>query len=195
VETIQSAFQSGAFQGVTVLLNAPDDIASLNSEVANHPGLPVSAWGERDYFATQSRILGNTLFAIGFSVGMIMSLGAIFGALNTMYSAISVRSLEIATLRAIGFTGFSVAVSVLIEAMVLAIVGALFGCLSSWLILHSQTISMLNGGGTQVVFSAVFDLKLALAGTTLALAIGFIGGLAPAFRAASLPVSVVLRVS
>ena len=195
VQTIQSAFQSSAFQGVSVLLNSPDDIGRLNAELANRPGLPVAAWIERDYFATQSRILGNTLFAIGFSVGTIMSLGAVFGALNTMYSAISTRSLEIATLRAIGFTGFSVAVSVLIEAMLLAIVGAILGCLTSWLILHSQTISMLNGGGTQVVFAAVFNPKLALAGAILALFIGFIGGLAPAVRAATLPVSIILRTS
>ena len=158
------------------------------------PGLSVSVMRERDYFATRSRVLANALYAIGYVVGIIMSLGAVFGALNTMHSAITVRSTEIATLRAIGFSGFAVGISVLMEATILAIFGAIVGFLCSWIFFHSQTVSM-SHSGTQIVFPFVFNFELVAAAVGLALGIGFIGGLAPAFRAASLPVSTVLHAS
>ena len=190
---ILSAFHSNGFQDVTAVIKSPGNFPNLETELANQPGLTVSVMRERDYFAAQSRILANTLHTISYVVGIIMSLGAVFGALNTMHSAISVRSTEIATLRAIGFSGLAVAISVLIEAMVLAIFGSFVGFLCSWIFFHSQTVSMLGGSGTQIVFPFTFNLQLIASAVGLALAIGFIGGLAPAIRAASLPVSTVLH--
>jgi putative ABC transport system permease protein len=126
-------------------------------------------------------------------VSVVMAFGAIFAALNTMYASVSNRTVEIATLRAIGFGPLPVVASVLVESMLLALAGGLAGGALAWLLFNNVAVSTLGAGFTQVVFSFKVTPALLQSGLTLALAIGFIGGLLPALRAARLPVTAALR--
>jgi putative ABC transport system permease protein len=123
-----------------------------------------------------------------------MAVGAIFGALNTMYSAVSSRSREIATLRAIGFGPAPVVVSVFVEALLLSLVGGLIGALMAWLLFNGHAVDT-NGGGFrgQLMFDLAVTPGLILLGIVWACIIGVIGGLFPALRAARLPVAAALR--
>jgi putative ABC transport system permease protein len=122
-----------------------------------------------------------------------MGIGAIFGALNTMYAAVATRAREIATLRAIGFRGLPVVVSVLLETMLLALAGGVLGALIAWALFNNYTVSTLGSNFSQVVFAFKVSPALVWSGLKWALAIGFIGGLFPALRAARLPVTTALR--
>ena len=123
-----------------------------------------------------------------------MAVGAIFAALNTMYSAVTTRTVEIATLRAIGFGAMPVVVSVMIEALVLALLGGLLGALLSYLIFNGVTVSTLNRGTfSQVAFDFAVTPTLMSRGLIWAVSLGFVGGLFPALRAARLPITVALR--
>jgi putative ABC transport system permease protein len=129
---------------------------------------------------------------VGLTVGVIMAIGAIFGALNCMFAAVAARAREIATLRAIGFRGLPVVVSVMLETMLLALGGGMLGAFIAWLLFNGYTTSTLSGL-TQLVFRFQVSPQLLWQGLKWALAIGFIGGLFPAVRAARLPVSTALR--
>jgi putative ABC transport system permease protein len=122
-----------------------------------------------------------------------MAIGAVFGALNTMYAAVATRAREIATMRAIGFRGFPVVVSILVETMLLALAGGVLGAAVAWLIFNNYTVSTLGANFSQVVFAFKVSPALVWSGLKWALAIGFIGGLFPALRAARLPVTTALR--
>jgi putative ABC transport system permease protein len=122
-----------------------------------------------------------------------MTAGALFGALNTMYSSVSARGVEIATLRAIGFSGSSVVVSVLVEAMLLAMIGGLAGAGISWALLSGSTFALGSPGGSAVAAELRVTPQLFGIGFIWALAMGLLGGLAPAIRAARLPVATALR--
>ena len=129
----------------------------------------------------------------GTTIGVIMGIGAIFGALNTMYAAVATRAREIATLRAIGFRGLPVVVSVLFETMLLALAGGVLGAAIAWIIFNNYTASTLGANFSQIVFAFKVSPALVWNGIKWALAIGFIGGLFPALRAARLPVTTALR--
>jgi putative ABC transport system permease protein len=124
---------------------------------------------------------------------VIMALGAVFGALNTMYAAVAARTREIATLRALGFTGVPVVVSIMLETMLLAFAGGLIGAGIAWAVFNGYTVSTLGSNFSQVVFRFQVNPELLLRGLQWALAIGFLGGLFPALRAANLPVTQALR--
>ena len=124
-----------------------------------------------------------------------MAIGAVFGALNTMYAAVATRAREIATLRAIGFRGAPVIVSILLETMMLALAGGVLGAAIAWLIFNNYTVSTLGANFSQVVFSFKVSPELVWNGLKWALAIGFVGGIFPALRAARLPVTTALRES
>jgi putative ABC transport system permease protein len=127
-------------------------------------------------------------------VGGIMAIGAVFGALNTMYSAVSTRSREIATLRAIGFGPAAVVISVFVEALLLALVGGALGALAAWLLFNGHSVNTLGGGfGGQLIFDLAVTPTLVAVGIIWACAIGVVGGLFPAIRAARLPVATALR--
>jgi putative ABC transport system permease protein len=130
---------------------------------------------------------------LGTTVAVIMGIGALFGALNTMYAAVATRTREIATLRAIGFRGGPVVVSVLIETLLLALGGGVMGALIAWLIFDNYTASTLGANFSQVVFKFRVTPALVASGLKWALAIGFLGGLFPALRAARMPVTDGLR--
>jgi len=193
VETVSATYRRQGYQSVTVRLTAPDAIDPLKAAIAADPRLKVDAKTTGDYYSAQSENLTKVIRVIGIVIGVIMGIGAIFGALNTMYAAVATRAREIATLRAIGFRGLPVVVSVLLETMLLAIAGGLLGAAVAWLLFNNYTVSTLGQNFSQVVFAFKVSPALVWSGLKWALAIGFIGGLFPALRAARLPVTAALR--
>jgi putative ABC transport system permease protein len=192
-ETVLSAYRRNLYQSVVVLLNSNDSFDAFKAALTTNPQLSVAVTRERDYYAKQSERMGQVLAYLAYFVGGIMAVGALFGALNTMYSAVSVRTREIATLRAIGFGAAAVVLSVLIEALLLAMMGALFGAGVAWLFFNGNVVSTLGSNFTQVVFRLTVSPPLVVLGVLWACAIGLIGGLFPAIRAARLPVAAALR--
>lgn len=193
-DTILSAEQRTDFQSVHVLLESPAAFARLKDSLTTNPALAVEVQREREYHAQQSELISKFIKIIAYIVGGIMAVGAIFSALNTMYSAVSARVQEIATLRAIGFGSTAMVISVLAEALVLALAGSLIGSALAWLFFNGDTVSTSAGGtGTHLVFELAVSADLVITGVVWACAIGLLGGLFPAVRAARLPVATALR--
>jgi putative ABC transport system permease protein len=193
-QSVASAYRRGSsVQSVTVLLDSPKAFDAFKANLAADPRLKVDVTTTQAYFSKQSEALTKTLRIVGITVGIIMAIGAVFGALNTMFAAIQARAREIATLRAIGFRGVPVVVSVMLETMLLALLGGVIGAGIVWLIFHNYTASTLGANFSQVVFQFQVGPGLLWTGLKWALAIGFIGGLFPALRAARVPVTTALR--
>jgi putative ABC transport system permease protein len=148
---------------------------------------------EQEYYSGQTKQFRDTIGMLAGVVTAIMALGATFAALNTMYAAVGARTREIATLRALGFGGGPVVLSVMIESLVLAVAGGLAGAVIAWLLFNNMAVSTLGSNFTQVVFRFSVTPDLVQRGLVIALAIGMIGGLLPALRAARLPVTTALR--
>jgi len=193
VETVSTTYRRQGYQSVTVRLTSPTALDQFKAGIASDPRLKVDAKTTIDYYSAQSENLTKVIRVLGITIAVIMGIGAIFGALNTMYAAVATRAREIATLRAIGFRGLPVVVSVLLETMLLAIAGGLLGAAVAWLIFNNYTVSTLGANFSQVVFAFKVSPALVWNGLKWALAIGFIGGLFPALRAARLPVTTALR--
>jgi putative ABC transport system permease protein len=193
-ETLMTAFRRNWFNSVTALLDRPGSFDQLKGALAADLALHVTVDRESTYFASQSRSLNTVLKFIGYVVGGMMAVGAIFCALNTMYAAVSARAREIATLRAVGFGAPAVVMSVLLEALLLALVGALMGSFMAWLLFDGHLTSMAaGGGGTQLAFALSVTPGLVVLGIVWACFIGFIGGLFPAVRAARISVATALN--
>lgn len=191
-ETLMSAYQRTTFQSVAVKLASPDSFAAFKDALTNDPSLSVDVVTEAQYYSQQYEFLSKILKTIAYIVGGIMAIGAMSGAINCMYSAISARAMEIATLRAIGFNPFSVVVSVLTEALLLALAGAVIGAGIAWLLMGGNTFSTQAGSGP-IVSQLRIDASLVLVGVAWACVIGFFGGLFPALRAARIPIATALR--
>lgn len=192
-ETVLSATRSNQFQSVTVALQSSDAFTAFKKALTSNPLLSVAVMRESEYFASQSKALSTVLFVTAYGVGGVMAIGALFGALNTMYSAVGARSREIATLRAIGFGAGAVVTSVLVEALLLALVGAIAGAFIATMIFNGSSSSTIAGGGSQLVYSLSVGPRLIGAGILWACAIGLLGGLFPAVRAARLSIATALR--
>jgi putative ABC transport system permease protein len=181
------------FQSVTVHLQSPDSFQTLKDSLTTDPRLNVDVIREIDYYAKQSTTMTKLITVLGGLVAGIMAIGAVFGALNTMYSAVSERGREIATMRAVGFGGSSVVFSFLLEALLIAFIGGLLGCLAV-LPLNGLTTSTMN---FQTFSNLAFAFKitpvLLMEGVIFALVMGAVGGLLPAVRAAAMPVATALR--
>jgi putative ABC transport system permease protein len=190
--TLLSTFQRTVSNSVTVQLESESAFDTFRDALTTNPTLSVSVERETQYYERQSQNVGGILTIVTRFVGGIMALGAVFAALNTMYSAVSSRVTEIATLRAIGFGAGSVVVSVLAEALLLAVIGALIGAGVAWALFGGNTISM-GGGISSLVFELSVTPALVGVGIIWACAVGFLGGLFPAIRAARLPVATALR--
>ncbi len=190
--TLLSAYQRAAVNSVTVRLESPESFDAFKTALTTNPSLSVDVFREPDYFAQQTEDLSSLFFFITYIVTAIMGAGALVGAVNTMYSAVSARSLEIATLRAIGFGASGVVVSVLAEAVLLALLGAFAGAAISWLLFSGDTIS-LGGGQASLVTELAIAPATLVTGVAAAASAGFLGGLFPALRAARLPVATALR--
>ena len=193
-DVIAAAYRRGnSRNSVTVRLRSPKDFDAFKAAVASDPRFKAEATTTRDYYSRQSELLTRAIRVLGTSVAVIMAIGAIFGALNTMYAAITARTREIATMRAIGFRAGPVVVSVLIETLLLAIAGGVIGAAIAWALFDHYTASTLGSNFSQVVFEFRVTPALLIGGLKWALAIGFVGGLFPAVRAARMPVTEGLR--
>jgi len=192
---LQPAYQRGnSYQAVYAKLESPGAFQEFKDALTSDPRLTVSAVREADYFAEQSAVLYNLITGLGTLIAVIMGLGAVFGALNTMYTAVSARAREIATLRALGFRSGPVVVSVLSESLLLALVGGSIGAVLAWLAFDGFRAATLNWSSfSQVAFAFDVSPSLLVRGVVFACLIGLIGGLFPAVRAARQPVSAALR--
>lgn len=192
---LQPAYRRGnSFQSVRARLVDPGALDTFARALARDARLQVDVLRESDYYAQQSQSLTEFIRLIGYPIAILMAIGAIFGALNTMYSSVAARTREIATLRALGFGPVSVATATIVESMVLALAGGLLGAAIAYLGFNGYTASTLNGASfSQVVFAFAVTPALLLQGLLGALMIGCIGGLLPAVRAARLPVIAALR--
>lgn len=181
------------FQSATVHLTSQDALGKLKDALTSDPRLNVDVTREIDYYSKQSRVMTTMITVLGTFVAAIMAIGAVFGALNTMYSAVADRGKEIATMRALGFGGPAVVFSFLLEALLISFVGGLLGCLAV-LRLNGLTTSTIN---FQTFSNLAFAFKitpgLLAGGIIFALVMGVLGGFFPAVRAARLPVATALR--
>jgi putative ABC transport system permease protein len=193
VDTVGSSLERSGYSSAIGLLTSASAFTAFKDALTTDPQIKVDVQRETDYYAAQSKQLTDTINAVGNTVAIIMAIGAMFGALNTMYSAVAARGLEIATLRAIGFGAFPVLLSVMIEALLLSLLGGVIGAAIAWLFFNGNSVSTLGGAFAQVVFQLTVTRALIVTGIVWALFIGLVGGLFPALRAARLPVAEALR--
>ena len=193
--SVQSAYRRGGFSStMRVSMESPDAVIALDERLKADPRFDLMARSEKQHYAAQAEQRATLINSFGLAVGVIMAIGAVFAALNTMYSAVSARTVEIATLRALGFGSIPVVASVIIEAILLALLGGLLGGALVWLAFDGYTASTLNNASfSQVAFDFAVTGDLIQLGITWALALGLIGGLFPAVRAARLPITTALR--
>ena len=192
---LQPAYKRGnSYQAVYARLESEDAFQEFKDTLTSDPRLNVKPMREADYYDSQSAMLYNLITGLGTLIAIIMGCGAVFGALNTMYTAISSRTREIATLRALGFHSSPVVVSVLLESLLLAFTGGLIGAALAWWAFDGFRATTLNFTSfSQVAFAFDVSFSLLTRGIVFAMIIGLIGGLFPAVRAARLPVSAALR--
>jgi putative ABC transport system permease protein len=181
------------FQSVTVRLRSPDDFPSFEATLKGDPRLTVQALREPAYYAKQSEMITTLITVLGTLIAVVMGLGAVFGALNTMYSAVSERSREIAVLRAIGFGGGAIVLSFFVESLIIAFVGGLVGCVAV-LPVNGITTGTINWQTfSHLAFAFRITPGLLAMGMVFALIMGAVGGLPPAIRAARANVAHTLR--
>jgi putative ABC transport system permease protein len=191
---VATAFHRGSdVSSVTVRLKSPKQFEAFKAALASDPRLKVEARTTRAYYAGQAKGLTRLIRILGSIVAGIMGVGAVAGALNSMYAAVSARTREIATLRALGFRGGPVVASVMIETMLLALVGGVAGAGAAWLLFNNYTASTMGANFSEVVFQFRVTPQLLGSGLRWALVIGLLGGLFPALRAARMPVTDGLR--
>lgn len=192
---LQPAYRRGnTFQSVHARLDSPGAFKAFKDSLTADPRLDVKVVRETEYYAEQSQSLTLMIRVLGYTIAILMGLGAIFGALNTMYNAVAARTREIATLRALGFGRGPVVFSVLTESLVISLVGAVLGATVAYVGFNGIRTSTLNWQSfSQVAFAFTVTPKLLILGTAIALVIGLVGGLFPAIRAARLPVATALR--
>jgi putative ABC transport system permease protein len=180
-------------QSLTARLTSPFAMAEFKNALAADPRLTVQAEREIEYYARQSQMVTTFIRVMGFLVALVMGIGAVFGALNTMYSAISARVREIATMLALGFSEANIIVSFVCESLFIALIGGIIGCIMVFPI-NGYTVSTMNWQTfSNIAFAFRITPDLLAEGILFALFMGFIGGLSPSVRAARLPVAIALR--
>jgi putative ABC transport system permease protein len=184
--TVMSAYQRDTFNTLTLVLDPASSFEKLKSRLDADPALAVDVYTEPEYLERASDSVNRLLRLVAYGIGSIMALGALFGALNSMHSSVAARRAEIATLRAIGFASFAVSAAVLIEALLLALFGALIGVAIAYAAFNGAMISTLGGAvwDSQLVYSLSITPSLAVTATLVACALGLLGGMQPALRAA-----------
>jgi putative ABC transport system permease protein len=192
---LQGAYNRGdSFQSVYTRLASPGAFTEFKDFLTSNPQLNVKVIRQSDYYAGQSQTLTQLITTLGVLIASLMAVGAVFGALNTMYSAIAARTREIATLRALGFGSGAVVIAVMLESLVLALIGGAvgaglaFGAFNNF---HAATMNWQSF--SQVTFAFAVTPQLLVQGVTWAVLIGLVGGLFPAIRAARLPIAAALR--
>jgi putative ABC transport system permease protein len=193
VDTVGSATQRSGYSSAIALLTSAAAFTEFKDALTTDPQLKVDVQREPDYYAAQSKALSKAINVVGNTVAVIMAIGAVFGALNSMYSAVAARGMEIATLRAIGFGALPVLLSVMLEAVTLSLLGGLIGAALAWVLFNGHSVSTLGGAFAQVVFKLTVTRTLIVTGILWACIIGVVGGSFPALRAARLSVAEALR--
>jgi putative ABC transport system permease protein len=187
------AFGRGAgAQTLTVRMRDPAAIPAFDEELRRNPRMQVQAIQERVYYEQQSAGVSGPLMALAIFVAIVMGIGAVFGAMNTMYAIVAARTREIGTLRALGFSRLAILIAFVLESTFLAIVGGALGVL---LALPANGISSAAGGANfaEVAFAFRITPPAVIAGMVLATLMGIAGGLLPSLRAARLPITAALR--
>lgn len=194
VAVLQGLYQRGStVQTVRARLKDPSSLTEVQRFSDADPRLKLDVRAESVYYAEQSKQLGDVILYLGWPLAIAMSFGAIAGALNTMFASVDARTKEIATLRAIGFGGTPAFIATMVESLILAAIGGVLGALATYLLFNGLTAATLGGSFTQVVFALKFSWSLVLQGLILALIIGFVGGVFPAWRAARVPLLAAFR--
>ena len=193
VDVAQSTFNRQGYSAVRLQLAAAGDLQTVKDALSADPRVNVDVETEQQYFSGQTEQFRKTIGILAVFVTTIMGLGAVFAALNTMYAAVSAREREIATLRAIGFRGLPVVVSIMLESLILALIGGLLGALAAYVLFNNMVVSTLGANFTQVVFRFTVTPALVVDGLVIAVTIGMVGGFLPALRAARQPVTTALR--
>src|SRR5215213_3823130 len=194
-KVLQGAYHRGnSYQSVYVRLERVEGFQAFKDALTSNPQISVTAIREPEYYAAQSEVLHTIIRTVGFIIAGLMGIGAVFGAVNTMYTAVASRTREIATLRALGFHNFPVVLSVLSEAVVLSLIGCAIGGLVAWMAFDGYQTSTMNFQSfSQVAFAFAVTPKLLVTALVYSVAMGLLGGLFPAWRAARLPVVTALR--
>lgn len=193
VGVIQNLYQRGSsVQSIRAALDGPEALAALQAYAEADPTLDLDIQTEQEYFSAQSNSL-EFVGTLGGILATVMAVGALAGAWNTIYSSVDARTREIATLRALGFSGSSAFMGTMAESMVLALLGGLLGSLAVYLIFDGLSAQTLGSGFTQVVFALSVSPQSVIWGVSTALIVGFFGGMVPAIRAANLPLLAVHR--
>jgi putative ABC transport system permease protein len=193
IDVAQSTFNRQGYSSVRLQFGGRADLQAIKDALSADPRVNVDVETEKQYFSGQTEQFRKTIGALAGVVTVIMALGAMFAALNTMYAAVGTRAREIATLRAIGFRGLPVVVSIMLESLILALAGGLLGALAAYVLFNNMAVSTLGSNFTQVVFRFAVTPALVVDGLVIAVAIGMVGGFLPALRAARLPVTTALR--
>jgi len=188
-KVIQNLYKRSNVQTIHAKLDSEQSLEQLRQFISNDVRLNIDVQTETEYFAEQSKGL-NYMAIFGKVISTIMALGALAGALNTMYTSVADRAKEIATLRTIGFSNSATFVGTVVEALVLSAIGGILGSLMAYLIFDGMNTSTLGGSFTQVVFSFRFTGELFIQGILMALGIGLISGVFPAWRAVRMPLLV-----
>jgi putative ABC transport system permease protein len=192
---LQETYHRGdSFQSVQAKLISPGAYEQFRDALTSNPQLNVKVQRQTDYYFERSETMSRLITTLGFLIAFLMAIGAVFGALNTMYSSVSTRTREIGTLRALGFGAGAVVVALMIESLVLALIGGVLGGSVAYFAFNGFHTSTMNFQSfSQVAFAFRVTPQLLLRGIIWAAAIGLIGGLLPAIRAARLPIATALR--
>ena len=193
VDTVSSSLERSGYSSAVGLLTRASEFGTFKDALTTDPQLKVDVEREPEYYAAQSKQLTQLISIVGNTVAVIMAIGAMFGALNSMYAAVDARTLEIATLRAIGFGALPVLLSVMLEALALSLLGGVLGAALAWWFFNGHTVATLGGAFAQIVFQVTVTTSLMVTGLVWACSIGVLGGLFPALRSARLPVAEALR--
>jgi putative ABC transport system permease protein len=193
--TLQGAYRRGnSYQSVLIRLETSNSFDTLKDSLTSNPQLSVNVRRETEYYVSQSRLMTGLIEGIGIGIAVLMGIGAVFGAVLTMYTAVAARTREIATLRALGFNRISVIVSVLGESLALGAIGGAAGGLLAYVAFNGYQTSTMNFSTfSQVAFAFAVTPQLLITGLIYALVLGLFGGLFPAIRAARLPIPSALR--
>ncbi|WP_435014991.1 ABC transporter permease [Xanthomonas arboricola] len=192
-QTLATTYNRSAYQSISVRTAGKAGFSQFKTAMAADPRLKLDVETTRAYYGKQGGGLNRLISILGTVIGAIMAVGAVFGALNTMYAAVATRAREIATMRAIGFRGTPVIMALMLETMLLALLGGLLGGLIAWAIFNGYSVSTLGSNFSQIVFQFKVSPELLWSGLKWALGIGLVGGLFPALRAARLPITTALR--
>jgi len=185
--------RSSGCSSITARLRNPNDLTSFDKDLRANPQFQVQADSERKYYENMSGGVGTALIGLAAFVAIVMGIGAIFGAMNTMYAIVSQRTREIGTLRALGFSRFSILVSFMMESVLLALVGGVLGCLVAFPMNGFTTATGQTNSFSELAFAFRITPEIVIVGMIFAVVMGFVGGLLPAFRASRMPITKALR--